>query len=147
MEVSFRLALHGSYFLLDAPADEHPLSLALEAYARPLRSLARGPSFELNGEIDARGFADRRPVEGTLVWAVLAPLGALRYNFSFSSNEGRSHRFAGRAVLVPRARLDSLSSLSGSIFDVSGAEVGRLLARVDLRHEAGALLRSFRLRL
>ncbi len=146
MEVSFRLALRGSYFLLDAPADELPLALSFEAHARPLRALAKGPSFGLGGEIDARGFADKRPLDGTLAWSVLAPLGALRYNFAFSSNEGRPHRFAGRSLLVPGARLDSLSSLSGSLFDGSGAEVGRLLARVDVRHGAGAFLRSWRLK-
>ncbi|HEU4404883.1 MAG TPA: isochorismatase family protein [Polyangiaceae bacterium] len=146
MEVSFRLALRGSYFLLDAPADERPLAIELEAHARPLRALARGPNFGLGGEIDARGFADARPLDGTLAWASPGGLRALRYNFAFSSNEGRPHRFAGRSVLLPGARLDSLSSLSGSFFDGAGAEVGRLLARVDLRRGVGAFLRSWRLR-
>jgi hypothetical protein len=145
MEVSFRLALRGSYFLLDAPADEQPLALVFEAHARPLRGLIRGPSFGLGGEIDARGFADGRPLDGTLVWGGQGALRTLRYNFAFSSNEGRPHRFAGRAVLLPGARVDSLSSLSGSLFDAAGAEIGRLLARVDLRREAGAFLRSWRL--
>jgi hypothetical protein len=147
MEVSFRVALRGSYFLLDAPADERPLALGLRAYAQPLRSLFKGPSFALGGDIDARGFADGRPLDGTLSWAPAAPLGALRYNFTFPSNEGRPHRFAGRALLVPGARLESLSSLSGSFFDGSGAEVGRLLARFDVRHQGGAFVRSWRLKL
>jgi hypothetical protein len=146
MEVSFRLALRGSYFLLEAPADEQPLALAFEAHARPLRALLRGPSFGLGGEIDARGFADNRPLDGTLAWAAQGAVRALRYNFAFSSNEGRPHRFAGRSVLLPGARFDSLSSLSGSLFDGAGAEVGRLLARVDLRRGAGAFARSWRLR-
>lgn len=146
MEVSFRLALRGSYFLLDAPGDEHPLALAFEAHARPLRALIKGLSFGLAGEIDARGFADRRPLDGTLTWGALTLPGALRYSFAFSSNEGRPYRFAGRAVLAPGARFDSLSSLSGSLLDASGAEVGRLLARVDLRRGTGAFLRSWRLK-
>jgi hypothetical protein len=146
MEVSFRLALRGSYFLLDAPGDERPLTLTLEAHARPLRSLVKGPSFGLGGEIDARGFADRRPLDGTLAWAVVVPTGVLRYHFSFSSNEGRPCRFTGKSILVPGARLDSVSSLSGSLFDVGGVEIGRLLARFDLRRESASFLRSWRVK-
>src|SRR5687767_10277091 len=131
MEVSFRLALRGSYFLLDAPADERPLAIELAAHARPLRVLVRGPNFGVGGEID---------------WAAQGSLRALPSNFAFSSCGGSPHRFPGRSVLLQGDGLDSLSSLSGSLVDGAGAEVGRLLARVDLRRGVGAFLRSWRLR-
>ena len=55
----FRETMAGSYHLLSAPEDERPMSFTIRARARGILSFLRRPEVEIEGEVDAEGFADR----------------------------------------------------------------------------------------
>jgi hypothetical protein len=137
--LGFEQTLVGSLRTLDQLAIEQPLTLALRA-RRALRLPTLARRFEVVGEIDARGFADRRPVRGTLS-SPGGQLGARVYELELEANDGRW--LALRARREPRLRhpLWSLSRVAGTLEDSDGSVVARVELRLDYREGLGRLLR------
>ncbi len=131
-------ALEGSFRFEASPGEEHPIALRLRARrARVLPKL--GGSTLLEGEIDAPGFADRRPVEGRVETSAWQPL-ARRYELELVSNDGRRCRLLAESR--PRARdlLWSASNLGGEILDAEGRVLARVGLRIDYRRDLKRLL-------
>lgn len=123
---------------------ERPMSFTIRARSRSLGRFAARREVEIEGEVDAEGFADHRPLRGTLGMDVLAT-GKLPYAFDFTDNRGRAHRFVGQKVVRLRDLVGSMTNLRGALLDENGHEVGEAELRFDLRADIGRFLRSFRL--
>jgi len=135
----------GSFHLLSAPEVERPMSFTIRARARSILSFLRRPEVEIEGEVDAEGFADHRRLSGTLGLDVIRT-GTLPYAFRFTSNDGKACVFSGQKTITARELAHSMTVLPGSLLDESGAEIGRALLRFDLRSDLIKFLLSFRLR-
>ncbi|MCK6587702.1 MAG: hypothetical protein HUU21_18215 [Polyangiaceae bacterium] len=141
----FRETMSGSFHLLSAPEDERPMSFTIRARARSMLSFLRRPEVEIDGEVDAEGFADHRRLSGTLGLDVVRT-GTLPYSFRFTTNDGKPCVFEGKKTLSARELAHSMTVLPGSLLDETGTEIGRALLRFDLRSDLMKFLSSFRLR-
>lgn len=131
-------------FRLQGDARDRPMSFTLRCRSpRWLRFLAR-PEVEIEGEVDAEGFADHRHLRGTLGMDALRTR-TLPYAFRFVANDGKEYTFAGQKTLHALRMVESMTVLPGAILDAAGARVGEALLRFDLRSDLGRFLRSFKL--
>lgn len=122
----------GSYRASDGPEREQPLSLELSGVERRLLPPLSG-TLAVEGVIDARGFADRRPVRGR------ARLGALKseYELELTDNQGQPCRFHGTRRARLAEPLWSATTLEGRFTDANGRETARAELRLDYRAEVG----------
>jgi len=143
MAFEFSETMAGSYHLLASPSDERPISFTIRARARSWRSFLRRPEVEIEGEVDAEGFADNRLLRGTLGMDVLRTR-TLPYAFEFTANDGQPYVFEGKKTLHAGELTISMTVLPGSIRAAGGAEIARAVLRFDLQRQLGRFLRSFR---
>ncbi len=139
----FRETMAGSYHLTQAPDRERPMAFTVRARTRGLVSFLRTPVADIEGEVDAEGFADHRPLRGTLLLSALRRR-TLEYAFEFTSNDGRACAFEGKKTLADSSLVDAMTVLPGVLVERGGAEIGRALLRFDLRGQLLRFLRSFR---
>jgi hypothetical protein len=144
MSIEFRETMAGSFHLLEAPADERPFSFTLRARGRSLSRFLRNPVVEIEGEVDAEGFADHRLMRGTMVLDVIRT-GKLPYAFRFRGNDERPYRFVGEKTVLLASLLESMTVLPGAIVDDGGRAVGHALLRFDAKHDFFKFLRSWKL--
>lgn len=133
----------GSFHLTEAPSDERPMSFTLRARSRPLLDFLRRPEVEIEGEIDAEGFADHRRLSGKLGLDVVRTR-TLPYAFEFTANDGRRCSFEGHKTVHVDDLLESMSVLPGTLLAEGGAVLGQALLRFDLRSDLLRFLKSFR---
>jgi hypothetical protein len=138
----FRETMAGS-FRLASDAVDRPMSFTIRARSARLGSFVRKPEVEIEGEVDAEGFADHRYLRGTLG---MDPLRTRRlpYAFDFTANDGRAYSFVGEKTITLAHLVESMTVLPGAIRDERGAEVGRALLRFDAWRDLVSFLRSFR---
>jgi hypothetical protein len=139
----FRETMAGTFHLASRPSVERPMSFTVRARARSLLSFLRRPEVEIEGEVDAEGFADHRHLRGTLGLDVVRT-GTLPYDFQFTANDGKPYKFIGKKTVTVRDLAQSMTVLPGAIVDESGAEIGSALLRFDLRSDLIKFLSSFR---
>lgn len=131
-------------FRLRGDAHDRPMSFTLRCRSpRWLRFLSR-PEVDIEGEVDAEGFADHRYLRGTLGMDAIRTR-TLPYAFRFTANDGKDYTFAGKKTLRAMRMVESMTVLPGAILDAAGAPVGEALLRFDLRSDLARFLRSFRL--
>ncbi|MBI3184557.1 MAG: GMC family oxidoreductase [Myxococcales bacterium] len=109
--------------------------------SRPLEEIVG----QCQGKLTMAGVAEDAPAEGTLE---LAPFSkrVVRYALRFPGLDGRRYRFEGQKQIRWLRPLTSWTTLDGEVFEEgSGASVGKVKARFDLRRQLGPLLGSFRL--
>lgn len=138
----FQETMAGSY-RLHADVVDRPMSFTVRARSARMRSFLRRPEVAIEGELDAEGFADRRPLRGTLGMDPLRT-GILPYAFEFTANDGRRYAFEGKKTLSLLHLAESMTVLPGALRDDQGLEVGRALLRFDLRRDLVRFLLSFR---
>jgi len=143
MAFEFRETMAGSYHMLASPSDERPISFTIRARARSWRDFLRRPEVDIEGEVDAEGFADNRRLRGTLGMDVLRTR-TLPYAFEFTANDGRTYVFEGKKTLHAGELTVSMTVLPGSIRVPGGEEIARAVLRFDLQRQLGRFLRSFR---
>lgn len=137
----FRETLAGSYHTLASPGEEHPISITVQAHVEDMLRFALDPTLALTGEVDAHGFADRKPLRGTLE---LAPMrGKILWDFRFETNDARDARFHGEVDIDLLRPTLTLSQLPGSLF-IGETEAARAVMRFDLRGDLLRLLASVR---
>jgi len=131
-------------FRLHGEAHDRPMSFTLRCRSpRWFKFLAR-PEVEIEGEVDAEGFADHRYLRGTLGMDPIRTR-TLPYAFRFTGNDGAAYAFAGKKTLHAMSMVESMTVLPGAILDAAGAPVAEALLRFDLRSDLGRFLRSFKL--
>jgi hypothetical protein len=123
---------------------DRPMSFTVRARSPRWRSFLRKREVEIEGEVDAEGFADHRHLRGTLGMDAVVTR-TLPYAFRFTANDGASYAFVGKKTLVATRMLESMTVLPGAILDAAGREVGEALLRFDVRSDLAKFLKSFKL--
>jgi hypothetical protein len=139
----FHETMIGSFHLA-GEARDRPMSFTLRVRSRGWGAFLRRREAEIEGEVDAEGFADHRRLRGTLGLDPIVAR-ALPYAFRFTANDGAAYTFAGQKTLHLGRMVESMTVLPGAIYDAAGEAVGTALLRFDLRGDLGRFLRSFRL--
>jgi hypothetical protein len=139
----FHETMAGS-FRLRGEARDRPMSFTVRARSPRWLSFLRRPEVEIEGEIDAEGFADHRYCRGTLGMDPLRTR-TLPYAFTFIANDGATYTFEGKKTLHLASMVESMTVLPGAILDAARAPVGEALLRFDLRGDLARFLRSFKL--
>lgn len=139
----FRETMTGGYRIPQREHEARRISFTIKARSLGVRRFWRERIAYIEGEIDAEGFADHRPLRGTLGLDFLRT-GQIPYAFSFECNEGRPHRFEGHKTIALSSLVESMTVLPGRILDSeAGREVASALFRFDLQGDLGKFLRSF----
>jgi hypothetical protein len=139
----FRETMSGSYHLLDQPDQERPFSFSVRARSVPWLRFLREPLADIEGEVDAEGFADHCALRGTMLLDLVRGR-RLGYRFDFADNEGKRRVFRGEKLVELTRLAHTMTTLPGAIEDEGGREVGRVLVRFDARSDLVQFLRSFR---
>jgi len=139
----FHETMAGSFHLAGNPRPV-AMSITLRARSPRWRSFLSKREVEIEGEIDAEGFADHRYLRGTLGLDAVRT-GTLPYAFRFTANDGAAYSFAGKKTLHLSRMVESMTVLPGAILDAAGAPVGEALLRFDLLHDLARFLKSFQL--
>jgi hypothetical protein len=88
-------------------------------------------------------FADDVPFLGTLEIRVLVGK-IIRYDFSFTANDGNPYRFNGQKDIRFDALAESMTHLTGAITDGAGNEVARANLTFDLKSDLLPFLVSWK---
>jgi hypothetical protein len=139
----FRETMAGSFHLLANPENERPMSFTVRARSKSFLSFLRNPEVEIEGEVDAEGFADHRRLSGKMGLDVLRT-GILPYEFRFTGNDGKPYTFIGQKTVHLADLAHSMTVLPGAIIGEGGNEIGSALLRFDLRSDLLKFLASFR---
>jgi hypothetical protein len=141
----FRETMTGTYHLLATPLDERAITFTIAAKVDGLRRFLKDKVATIEGEVDVEGFADKRPLHGTLGLKLLDER-RLPYEFTFRGNDEREYRFRGQKDFAIIAVTDSMTVLPASLYDAEGNEIGRATLRFDMQHDMRTFLRSWKLR-
>jgi len=141
---SFREAMSGSYWLLDAPTEERAIALAMEAYAPDIRRFALDKTCRLRGTLDAERLAAGCALEGSVVFKLLDE-GRVPYRMAFTGDDGKRYELSGQKEWSGLAPLESITLLPATLYDQTGAELGRATLRFDLRSDWARWMKSFRI--
>jgi hypothetical protein len=143
---AFRQTMSGSYWWLDAPADEGAMAFTIEATTTDVRAFVRDKTLAIKGTIDADRLASARPLEGALAFKLLDER-RVGYRFAFSGDDGLRYELSGQEEWRKISPIASLTLLAASIYDDKGEEIARATLRFDLRSDWATWLKSFRLHL
>ena len=140
MKLEFSETMTGTYRLYDAGVDDRPFEFSIRVVQQPGRIEQTGP---IEGTVTLEGFADRKPLIGTLQIAPLTRR-ALVYNFEFATNDGEKVRFEGMKNLSAFRPIRSMTSLAGTLYK-EYRPIGAAQATFNIRREFPRLLASLRL--
>ena len=143
---SFKETMSGSYWRLDAPADEHALSFTIEARAKSIRRFAKDRTWTITGTVDADGLATRALLDGTLLFR-LPDEKRLPYRFTFTGDDGKRYELSGQKEFSGLAPVESMTLLPATLYTADGDEVARATLRFDYRSDLGKWMKSFRVHL
>ena len=139
----FRETMSGSYHLLDAPDRERAISFTIRAVVHDLLRFLRDRKAEIAGEVDVEGFADHRPMRGSLTFDPLFGK-ELIYDFAFPGNDDRKLRFYGKKSVELLRPLATMTTLPGQLLGPGGEVLGEARLRFDARSDLAKWLRSFK---
>ena len=124
---SFRQTMSGSYWLLDAPADDRAIAFTIEAATPDVRAFVRDKTWRITGKIDAERLASSKPLEGTLAFKLLDER-RVAYRFTFEGDDGRRYELSGQEEWSGMSPIHSLTLLPASVYDEHGEEIRAWLA-------------------
>ena len=139
---AFRETMSGSYHRLDAPGVEKPMSFTIRADIATIVRFAIDPTAQIQGEVDAEGLADHKPLRGTMEINPFLKRKVV-YDFHFPDNTGTECRFHGEKEVEPLRLAESMTTLPGSIF-AGEREVARAVLRFALKQDLLRFLLSFK---
>jgi hypothetical protein len=142
---SFEETMSGTYHLLEAPLEERTIRFSIGARVKGMRQFLRDRNARIEGDVEIEGFADRRPLEGTLGLKLLDER-RLVYDFTFQANDGHEYRFHGQKDVTAVGLYDTMTTLPASLYDSAGREIGRAVLRFDVHRHLRSFLKSWRLR-
>lgn len=122
---------------------ERPFRFTIDVRSGPLGRFRKRSVAEISGTVDAGGLATDRPLHGTLeMRPVLGRL--IRYEFSFSGDDGKTYRFAGQKDIRWLDPVRTWTELPGEVSDEGGHVVGRAMTYFDVKRDGLSFVRSFR---
>lgn len=140
----FRETMSGTFRLLGDDERERPMTFTIRARTLSMAAFLKKPSVDIEGEVDASGFADHRHLRGTLGMDILRT-GELPYEFQFKGNDGQSYTFSGKKTISAADLVSSMTVLPGALYDQDGRQIGTALLRFDLLRDLVKFLLGFRL--
>jgi len=141
----FTERVSGHYYFLNDPTVDLIVRMTFKVSMNGVIRFAKDKLFDMTGEIFAEGFADHRPLVGTIGFRVHDER-RLPYDFSFVANDGKRYRFRGQKDLAAYRVMDSLTTLDATLVDEADKELARATFRFDGGAEWMHLLQSFKLR-
>lgn len=117
-------------------------ALSLTVVFPSARRLAFAQDAIIQGTVTLEGVATDRPVVGTL--KVHKARRDMVYDFAFTDDAGRAHRFHGHKHLTLLGMVSDFARLEGLLFGAHGQQVAALSWRMNLREDLGGLLTSLR---
>lgn len=129
----FRQTLVGSWVAEGAGGAGLPASLEL-CGTRPLLLPGLGRSIAVEGQLDAKGLCERRPVRGRVTFDRWAPLAA-SYDLELSLPDGTACRLHGQRRKDIGGFLSAVSSVHADLVDAGGRPVARFELRFDYRKD------------
>jgi hypothetical protein len=139
----FQETMSGTYHLVAKPEEERRISFTANAAVENMMKYLRDMTATLEGTLEMEGFADHVPIEGTLeINPVFGRV--LRYQFTFTGNDGKSYRFSGQKDLRLLDLQGSMTTLPATVYDDAGNEVARVLTKFNLQTDLLPFLMSWR---
>jgi hypothetical protein len=144
-------SLSGSWYRLDDPTTDRAIRYTLKLGVAGIRRFMKERRLEAKGTIFIEGLAEGevdegRPLFGTIVWRLIDEK-RVPYDLELQGDDGKHYRLRGQRDFFLHDAVDSLTVLPASIYDESGAELGRATLRFDARTELPKSLKSIRPRL
>jgi hypothetical protein len=152
MGLGFELAesMTGTFHRFDDPLNDKTLRVTLRLGVDGLRRFARERRIAAEGVIVAQGLAENggagRSVHGVIHWKLLEEK-RVPYALTFEGDDERTYHLRGQRDFFVYDAVGSLTTMSASLYDDQGQEIGRALLDFEPRMEIPALLKSFRPRL
>jgi hypothetical protein len=144
-------SLSGSWYRLDDPTTDRAIRYTLKLGVSGLRRFMKERRLDAKGTIFIEGLAEGevdegRPLFGTIVWRLIDEK-RVPYDLELQGDDGKHYRLRGQRDFFLHDAVASLTVLPASIYDESGAEIGRATLRFDPRTELPTMLKSIRPRL
>ncbi len=128
----FEEVMTGTYTKSGHPEETGEIRLQGRARAEDLLQHWRDGMTRFEGTLDMERFADDVPFTGTLEIRILVGK-IIRYDFTFTANDGNPYRFTGQKDIRFDALADSMTHLTGAVTDGAGREVARANLTFDLK--------------
>lgn len=135
----FTEVMSGTYALASAPHEHRRFVFQINARTRSWRG---GPA-AIAGVLEAEGFAEEVPIQGTLLVAPLTKK-IIRYEFDFVADDGKPYRFAGQKDIKFTNLRESFTTLPGVIVDAAGQKIATVETRFDLGADLFQFVSSLR---
>jgi hypothetical protein len=139
----FSEVMGGTYALRSAPDDHRRMVFSIHVVADSALRHLRDGKMAMTGTLEMDGFADDVPVAGTLTMLPFTKR-LIRYEFTFTGNDGQPYRFAGQKDIRFRDLRRSFTTLPGAVYDAQGREIATALTRFDLRADLFQFVASWR---
>jgi hypothetical protein len=140
---TFEETMSGTYHLLTDPLVERSIAFSVGARVAGMRQFLKDKMATIDGEVDIEGFADKKPLSGTLCLKLLEER-RLTYDFTFRANDGAGYRFHGQKDVTMVGLAQTMTTLPASLYDATGKEIARAVLRFDLHESLRPFLRSWR---
>lgn len=145
--VVFRESFRGSYHRIDEALVERAADLHLVVFMNQFRRFVREQdAARVSGSLSIEGLVDRVEVIGTVRFRLRTEK-RISYDLSFKAGDGVVYRLRAQREPHPVSPLEVITNLRFSIYDENEHEIGRGLARCDIRTDLKAAVGSLRLRL
>lgn len=141
----FQERVGGHYYFLNEPTIDRIIRMTFKVSMNGVMRFAKDKLFDMTGEIFAEGFAEHRPVVGTIGFRVHDER-RLPYDFSFTANDGKRYRFRGQKDFASYRIMDSLTTLDATLINDEQKEIARAAFKFEGGAEWMTLLESFKLR-
>jgi hypothetical protein len=140
---TFEEVMSGTYTKTGHPDETGDIRFQGRARADDLVKHIRDGMTTLEGTLDMERFADDVPIQGTIE---IRPLVGkiIRYDFSFTANDGNPYRFSGQKDIRLDALQETMTTLNGAIADAQGREVARATLRFDVKADLLPFLVSWK---
>lgn len=139
----FQEVMSGTYTMTGQPDQTGDIRLAARARAGSILGHFRDGMTTMDGTLDMERIADDVPVAGTIEINILGKK-IIRYEFSFTGNDGRPYRFAGQKDIRFTDFHTTMTTLVGAVTDATGAEIARATLHFDTRADLLPFLVSWK---
>lgn len=139
----FQEVMAGTYTRSGHPSTTGAMRLTARARAQDAVQHLRDGLVTLEGTLDMEGVADDVPVSGTIEIRPVTQK-VLRYDFSFTGNDGRPYRFVGQKDVRFTDLVRTMTTLPGTITDEAGDEFARATLHFDVKADLLPFLVSWK---
>lgn len=139
----FQEVMTGTYTRTGRPEETGAIRFAARARARDAVRHLRDGLVTLEGTLDMERFADEVPMQGTIE---IRPIRGkiLRYDFTFTGNDGNPYRFHGQKDVRWSEILRSMTTLHGTVTSANGEEIARATLHFNVKADLVPFLVSWK---